>query len=101
MAKLIVTEVYEGTNEEIKEIQRVLDESAKAKENKYVRENLKDLNVEASYDETVLQKRLRKELAMLRPFLNRKTIQMAENLISSFDGTDTTDEELLDSLLEE
>lgn len=84
MAKLIITEVYEGTNEQIK----ALEEKARAAINSsndksHCGEKLAEAAMLVEYDveETKLQKQLRKELEQLRPSLSASLIAKAESII--------------------
>lgn len=84
MAKLIITEVYEGTNEQIKALEdkaRVAANSSNGKS--HCGEKLVEVAMLTNYnvEETKLQKQLRKELEQLRPSLSASLIAKAESLI--------------------
>lgn len=107
MAKLIVREEYEGTNEQIQELQDCI--ASIINNERYgdtVRDTIMTVSMESVYDDeedadTPLQARLRSELELLRPLLNEETIQRAEKIIDSYKGSSLTAEELLDSLVNE
>ena len=92
MAKLVVTEVYEGTNEEIQELQDRVTQIVKSGSYKQnVGNTLVEVDTDADFDEEeeveveeveeTLSERLARELELLRPILSRKAIQRSEELI--------------------
>lgn len=98
MARFIVKEIYEGTNEEVKAL---ADQFKEALKDECRPEALAEARafLELDPEETELQKQLREELEELRPLLNEETIARAEAIINSFDGSEETYEGLLNSIL--
>ena len=103
MAKLIVKEVYEGTNEEIKEITDYLDEILNTN---VLKEKFGDVKVSVMTDvefdsnfltkDTPLQMHLRKELNAYRSILNDDAVARAEELIKEAAHSTLTAEEVAD-----
>lgn len=100
MAKLVVTEVYEGTNEEIETLQNRVAEIVRSgayKQN--VGNLLQEIETDADYDEEeveeeeTLSERLSRELELLRPVLSRKAIKLAERLIAEAQEAEEDEED--------
>jgi hypothetical protein len=104
MAKLVVKEVYEGTNEEIREIVGHLNEILESHtyEDRYG-DVFASVDFETDYDpengftkDTPLQMHLRKELNAYRSILNADAIARAEELIEEAAHSTLTAEEVAD-----
>lgn len=102
MAKLVVKEVYEGTNEEIRELERELNDVMDSGSHKdRYGEVFQSVDYETTYDEetgmtadTPLQTHLKKELAQFRSILNEDAIARAEELIEEAATSTLTAEEV-------
>ena len=104
MAKLVVKEVYEGTNEEIREIVEHLNEILESHtyEDRYG-DVFASVDFETDYDPengftkyTPLQMHLRKELNAYRSILNDDAVARAEELIKEAAHSTLTAEEVAD-----
>lgn len=104
MAKLIIKEVYEGTNEEIREIVEHLNEILESHtyEDRYG-DVFASVDFETDFDpenaftkDTPLQMHLRKELNAYRSILNADAIARAEELIEEAAHSTLTAEEVAD-----
>lgn len=99
MAKLVVTEVLEGTNEQIRKWESELKTRATNSQSQYkdVYGNcFKGVTVETTYDaeDTPMQKHLRKQLKTLSRILSKKAIAQANEIIDSYADSDLTEEEV-------
>lgn len=104
MAKLVVKEVYEGTNEEIRELVKELNGVLESNTYKdHFGDVFVSVDFETEYDlkdsvtsDTPLQMHLRKELQQYRSILNADAIARAEELIEEAAHSTLTAEEVAD-----
>jgi hypothetical protein len=103
MAKLIIKEVYEGSNDEIQELKEYLDHIVESKVGGKVFgdlfvsvESKVELDKVEEVKDTPLQVHLKRELNLYRSILNADAIAQAEKLIEEAATSKLTAEEVAD-----
>lgn len=103
MAKLVVTEVYEGTNDEIKELKAQLDSIVESESHEEMfGEIFKSVDSEVTLDsektkgDTPLQVHLKKELDLYRSILNADAIEQTQKLIDEASSSTLTEQQVAD-----
>jgi hypothetical protein len=101
MAKLIIKEVYEGSNDEIQELKEYLDQIVESKVGSKVFgdlfvsvESKVELDKSEEVKDTPLQVHLKRELNLYRSILNADAIAQAEKLIEEAATSKLTAEEV-------
>jgi hypothetical protein len=101
MAKLIIKEVYEGSNDEIQELKEYLDQIVESKVGSKVFgklfssvESKVELDKVEEVKDTPLQVHLKRELNLYRSILNADAIAIAEKLIEEAATSKLTAEEV-------
>jgi hypothetical protein len=101
MAKLIIKEVYEGSNDEIQELKEYLDQIVESKVGSKVFgklfasvESKVELDKSEKVKDTPLQVHLKRELNLYRSILNADAIAQAEKLIEEAATSKLTAEEV-------
>jgi hypothetical protein len=101
MAKLIIKEVYEGSNDEIQELKEYLDQIVESKVGSKVFgklftsvESKVELDKVEEVKDTPLQVHLKRELNLYRSILNADAIAQAEKLIEEAATSKLTAEEV-------